>query len=91
MSWSNQGIRCEGSFTPAVATAPSPVRDVGNDEGLGFGQAYQELVEDEHPIVVIAGGDIAELLIEKAGLGSSSQARDWLLKSFPVGDKTALQ
>ena len=54
-------------------------------------QAYQELVEDEHPIVVIAGGDIAELLIEKAGLGSSSQARDWLLKSFPVGDKTALQ
>ena len=28
-------------------------------------QAYQELVEDQQPIVVCSGGDLAELLIEK--------------------------
>ncbi|WP_298672548.1 restriction endonuclease [uncultured Sphingomonas sp.] len=37
-------------------------------------QAYGELVEDGHPIVVCAGGDIAQLLIEKANLASASQA-----------------
>lgn len=47
-------------------------------------QAYQELVEDDHPIVVCAGGDIAEILIEKAGIGSGTQARDWLAKTYPV-------
>jgi hypothetical protein len=50
-------------------------------------QAYQELVEDEHPIVVCAGGDIAELLIEKAGLGSTGQAKDWLARAYPVGEE----
>jgi hypothetical protein len=48
-------------------------------------QAYQELVEDEHPIVVCAGGDIAELLIEKSGLGSASEAKAWLARTYPVG------
>lgn len=47
-------------------------------------QAYQELVEDEHPIVVCGGGDIAELLIEKAGLGSAIQAREWLTQTYPL-------
>lgn len=28
-------------------------------------QPYKEIVEDDHPIVVCAGGDLAQLLIEK--------------------------
>ena len=47
-------------------------------------QAYQELVEDDHPIVVCAGGDIAELLIEKEAISSAFQAREWLTKTYPV-------
>lgn len=47
-------------------------------------QAYQELVEDDHPIVVCAGGDIAELLIQKAGLGSASHAKQWLDQTHPI-------
>lgn len=48
-------------------------------------QAYQELVEDQHPIVVCAGGDIAELLIDRAGLSSYSSARTWLALTYPIG------
>lgn len=48
-------------------------------------QAYQELVEDEHPIVVCSGGDIASLLIEKASLASKKHALDWLKAAHPVG------
>lgn len=48
-------------------------------------QAYQELVEDDHPIVVCSGGDIAEILIEKAGLASAHEAGVWLSKTFPLG------
>lgn len=47
-------------------------------------QAYQELVEDEHPIVVCSGGDIAELLIERAGVASASDTFEWLAQSFPL-------
>ncbi|MES0171905.1 restriction endonuclease [Mesorhizobium sp. M0006] len=48
-------------------------------------QAYQELVEDGHPIIVCAGGDIAELLIEKNGIGSANETHEWLGRAFPLG------
>jgi Restriction endonuclease len=46
-------------------------------------QAYQEIVEDQHPIVVCAGGDIASLLIAKVGLHSRSDADAWLSGTYP--------
>lgn len=48
-------------------------------------QAYEELVEDRHPIVVCAAGDIAELLIERASLGSRASTLSWLADAYPVG------
>ncbi|MGO4552281.1 restriction endonuclease [Lysobacter sp. 2RAF19] len=45
-------------------------------------QAYKEIKEDEHPIVVISGADIASLLRSK-GLGTASEVRKWLEISFP--------
>jgi hypothetical protein len=48
-------------------------------------QAYQELVEDQHPIVVCSGGDLAELLIEKQGLSSAADTANWLGNNFPLG------
>lgn len=40
-------------------------------------QAYQEIKDDQHPIVVIAGRDIAEIL-ERNGLGASKELERWL-------------
>lgn len=40
-------------------------------------QAYQEIKEDGHPIVIIAAQDIVNL-IQKAGLGDVSELRRWL-------------
>jgi len=48
-------------------------------------QAYEELIEDQHPIVVCAGGDIAELIIEKVGIGTATDALDWLKQTYPLG------
>ena len=39
-------------------------------------QAYQELRSDRHPVVVIAGADIAAILV-KAGLGTPEAVREW--------------
>lgn len=39
-------------------------------------QAYQELKEDNHPVVVISGGDIAKLLREK--IGGPQNIESWL-------------
>lgn len=47
-------------------------------------QAYSELVEDGHPIVVLAGGDLAQLLRIKLGLGSVAQCAEWLKASYPI-------
>ena len=47
-------------------------------------QAYQELRSDRHPVVVIAGADIAAILV-KAGLGTPEATRAWLLAEFPNG------
>ncbi|MBN2157730.1 MAG: restriction endonuclease [Candidatus Lokiarchaeota archaeon] len=45
------------------------------------GQAYKEIVEDEHPILIISAGDIAEILI-KHGYNSVEKVKEWL-KKFP--------
>jgi hypothetical protein len=46
-------------------------------------QAYQELRSDRHPVVVIAGADIAGILV-KAGLGTPGAVREWLVAEFPT-------
>lgn len=40
-------------------------------------QAYQEIKEDQHPIVIICAADIAKLLI-RHGVGSPSEVDSWL-------------
>lgn len=44
-------------------------------------QAYTELREDRHPVVVIAGGDIAALL-RKRGLKDGESTRRWLTQTY---------
>jgi hypothetical protein len=46
-------------------------------------QAYEELIEDAHPIVVMAGGDIAELLVERMGLSNATDTTTWLRSNYP--------
>lgn len=45
-------------------------------------QAYQEIVDDNHPIVVISAADIAEVL-RRAGIKDSSTLKLWLAANFP--------
>jgi Restriction endonuclease len=40
-------------------------------------QAYQEIRQDGHPIVIIAGQDIADILI-KCGINSVSALKEWI-------------
>jgi hypothetical protein len=47
-------------------------------------QAYQEIVDDEHPIVVCAGGDIAEILVTKCGFQNAQQLSEWLNLNYPI-------
>ena len=49
-------------------------------------QAYNEIVDDEHPIVVCAGGDIAELLITKRGFRNGKELTEWLELNYPRTD-----
>ena len=51
-------------------------------------QAYEEIVEDQHPIIVCSGGDIAELLVAKVGVHTADQARAWLSKAYPVDSRS---
>jgi hypothetical protein len=46
-------------------------------------QAYTEIVDDGHPIIVCAGGDIAELLISKRGFRSGGELTAWLEMNYP--------
>lgn len=56
-------------------------------------QAYQELIEDEHPVLVLAGGDVVEVLRE-SGIDDISKLHTWLegvapkLPSVPLGRTT---
>lgn len=47
-------------------------------------QPYKEIVEDEHPIVVCSGGDLADLLISKCDLATASAVRAWLGQAHPA-------
>jgi AspBHI-like restriction endonuclease/restriction endonuclease len=40
-------------------------------------QAYKEIREDGHPIIVIAGGDIVRILLNK-GINSEASCKNWL-------------
>ena len=44
-------------------------------------QAYQELVDDEHPVVVIAGCDIV-LALRRADIKTVKEVRGWLGRNF---------
>lgn len=46
-------------------------------------QAYQEIREDKHPVIVVAARDIVQILA-KAGLTSLDDVRNWLSANFPV-------
>ena len=46
------------------------------------GQAYKEIKEDEHPILVIAASDIVGLL-KQTGYGTVGAVQSWLERSFP--------
>jgi len=46
-------------------------------------QAYKEIKEDRHPIVVISAGDIVDLL-RGQGIGSIAAVKNWLAEEFPV-------
>lgn len=51
-------------------------------------QAYKELKEDRHPIVVIAGSDIAKIL-RGAGMPIGTEWREWLTATYPPrGDES---
>ena len=45
-------------------------------------QAYREIREDQHPIIVLSGGDIVDLLRD-SGLGDLSAVNECLQQNFP--------
>lgn len=47
-------------------------------------QAYRELRDDEHPVIVLAGRDLVKILADHQ-LGSSAAVRAWLEREFPHG------
>lgn len=44
-------------------------------------QAYQEIIEDQHPIIIISGKDIIDILMN-AGINSVTLVNDWLKANF---------
>lgn len=46
-------------------------------------QAYREIKEDRHPIIIIAGVDIIQLL-KASGRGTGDLVQEWLRASFPL-------
>ncbi|MDO6354850.1 restriction endonuclease [Caloramator sp. CAR-1] len=45
-------------------------------------QAYKEIIEDGHPILIISAKDIVEILKSK-GLSTTDKVRKWLEENFP--------
>ena len=45
-------------------------------------QAYREIKEDDHPVIVLSAIDIVEVLIH-AGLSTPGEVRGWLSEEFP--------
>ena len=46
-------------------------------------QAYAEIVEDRHPMLIIAAQDIVEIL-RKNGLSSPKKVENWLTSNWPI-------
>ena len=46
-------------------------------------QPYQELREDGHPVVVVSGRDIVEVMRAK-GISNAVEVRSWLEREFPI-------
>lgn len=46
-------------------------------------QAYEEIIEDQHPIAIIAGKDIIDIL-SKIGITNINQLKDFLNTKFPM-------
>jgi ABC-type lipopolysaccharide export system ATPase subunit len=46
-------------------------------------QAYEEIREDRHPVVVLASGDIVDIL-KIHELGTPDATRAWLSREFPA-------
>ena len=42
-------------------------------------QAYQEIIEDGHPVLVLAATDIAKILIDN-GISDEAELSRWLLQ-----------
>jgi hypothetical protein len=47
-----------------------------------LGQAYEELRDDEHPVVVISARDIVDVL-KRHGIATASETQSWLEREFP--------
>ncbi len=45
-------------------------------------QAYEEIREDGHPVIIVAGRDIARILID-VGIRSQNDVLEWLKTNFP--------
>ena len=46
-------------------------------------QAYKEIREDQHPIIILAGSDIVAIL-KQSGISSISVLSEWLKANFPL-------
>jgi hypothetical protein len=51
-------------------------------------QPYKEIRDDGHPVVIVSGRDIVEILRAK-DLGSEDDVRHWLTTRFPVEAKAS--
>ncbi|MFP6856539.1 MAG: restriction endonuclease, partial [Roseibacillus sp.] len=47
-------------------------------------QAYKEIVDDQHPVVVLAGKDLVAILKEK-GISTPARLEEWLAANFSEG------
>ena len=66
----------EGVLIPDIK--PDIVNVISTSENVYISK---EIVEDGHPVVIISGKDIIDILLD-AGIGSVEQLRDWLTTNF---------
>lgn len=48
-------------------------------------QAYQEVLDDGHPIVLVTGKTIVDILCDKYDIHSKKELLEWLRKYYPLG------
>jgi hypothetical protein len=46
-------------------------------------QAYEEIRQDGHPVIVFSGGDVVRLLSDK-GIAGLANVQQWLRANFPI-------